>query len=304
MRTKNTVILVIVTLFVFLLVVDLLNPSYGFFAKVDAGYAGVVDYFGDVRDQPLKPGFHITKYFEHVHPVSIRTEKTTYTVEAFSSDIQQVVMTISVNSNVSEDSAGVLYKKVGMKYKDTLLEPKIQENSKVVISKYTAEALIENREKLSGEVLEKMKKDISPYGINVTSVSIENLDFTDAFESAVEAKQVATQEKQRAKTQEEQKTMETQQAAERARIDAEAKANVEKIAADAEAYAVSVKAQAEAEANRQISESLTRDLIDYVQANNWNGQLPDTYVGGEGAIPVIQTSKDELVHEEIKNENK
>lgn len=304
MRIKNAVILVIVTLFVLLLVVDLLNPSYGFFAKVDAGYAGVVDYFGDVKDQPLKPGFHITKYFEHVHPVSIRTEKTTYTVEAFSSDIQQVVMTISVNSNVSEDSAGVLYKKVGMKYKDTLLEPKIQENSKVVISKYTAEALIENREKLSGEVLEKMKKDISPYGINVTSVSIENLDFTDAFESAVEAKQVATQEKQRAKTQEEQKTMETQQAAERARIDAEAKANVEKIAADAEAYAVSVKAQAEAEANRQISESLTRDLIDYVQANNWNGQLPDTYVGGEGAIPVIQTSKDELVHEEIKNENK
>ena len=302
MGIKNTIIIIIVAMVIIGFAVDLINPSYGFFAKVNAGYAGVVDYFGDVKDMPLKPGFHITKYFEHVHPVSIRTEKTTYTVEAFSSDIQQVVMTISVNSNVSEDSAGVLYKKVGMKYKDTLLEPKIQENSKVVISRYTAEALIENREKLSGEVLEKMKKDISPYGINVTSVSIENLDFTDAFESAVEAKQVATQEKQRAKTQEEQKTMETQQAAERARIDAEAKANVEKIAADAEAYAVSVKAQAEAEANRQISESLTRDLIDYVQANNWNGQLPDTYVGGEGAIPVIQTSKDDSVQEEMKND--
>ena len=304
MRIKNTIIMIIVAMVIIGLAVDLINPSYGFFAKVNAGYAGVVDYFGDVKDQPLKPGFHITKYFEHVHPVSIRTEKTTYTVEAFSSDIQQVVMTISVNSNVSEDSAGVLYKKVGMKYKDTLLEPKIQENSKVVISKYTAEALIENREKLSGEVLEKMKKDISPYGINVTSVSIENLDFTDAFESAVEAKQVATQEKQRAKTQEEQKTMETQQAAERARIDAEAKANVKQIEADAEAYAITAKAEAEANANKQISESLTRDLIDYVQANNWNGQLPNTYVGGEGAIPVIQTSQDELVHEEIKNENK
>lgn len=304
MGIKNTIIMIIVAMVVIGFAVDLMNPSYGFFAKVNAGYAGVVDYFGDVKDQPLKPGFHITKYFEHVHPVSIRTEKTTYTVEAFSSDIQQVVMTISVNSNVSEDSAGVLYKKVGMKYKDTLLEPKIQENSKVVISKYTAEALIENREKLSGEVLEKMKKDISPYGINVTSVSIENLDFTDAFESAVEAKQVATQEKQRAKTQEEQKTMETQQAAERARIDAEAKANVKQIEADAEAYAITAKAEAEANANKQISESLTRDLIDYVQANNWNGQLPNTYVGGEGAIPVIQTSQDELVHEEIKNENK
>lgn len=290
---KKIIISIIAGIFITLLVLDLITPEFGFFAKVEAGHVGVVDYFGDVKDTPLKPGFHVTRYFDHVHPVSIRTQKTSYTVEAFSSDIQQVVMTISVNSNVSEDSAGILYKKVGMKYQETLIAPKIQENSKVVISKYTAESLIENREKLSGEVLEKMQKDISPYGINVTSISIENLDFTDAFESAVEAKQVATQEKQRAKTQQEQQTMEAEQAAAREKIKAEAEATVNKINAEAAAYAINTKAEAEANANKQISESLTPELIEYVKANNWNGKLPSTFVGNSDAIPVINLPEQE-----------
>lgn len=303
MKMKSVAIIIVLAVLVVLFTVDLINPSYGFFAKVNAGYAGVVDYFGDVRDEPLKPGFHVTRYFEHVHPVSIRTEKKTYEVVAFSSDIQQVMMIVSINMNVSEESAGVLYKKVGMNYQRTLIEPKIQENSKVVVSGYTAEKLIEKRELLSGQILEKMQNDISPYGINVTDVAIENIDFTDAFEAAVEAKQVATQEKQRAKTQEEQKTMEAQQTAERMRIKVEAEANTKRVEAEAEAYAIQIKAEAEANANKQVSESLTRDLIDYVQANRWNGELPSTYLGESNAIPVIQTesaSNQEEVSDETR----
>lgn len=299
---KKIIISVLLAIFVSLLVIDLLNPTYGFFAKVDAGYAGVVDYFGDVKDTPLKPGFHVTRYFEHVHPVSIRTQKTTYIIEAFSSDIQQVVMTVSVNANVSEESAGILYKRVGMHYQDTLIEPKLQENAKVVVSKYTAEALIENREILSREILEKMQDDISPYGIKVTDVSIENLDFTDAFEAAVEAKQVATQEKQKAKTQEEQKTMEAQQAAEREKIKAETEASVRKIQADSEAYAIQAKAEANAQANMKISESLTQELIDYTKAQTWDGKLPTTYVGNDGSIPIIQSTQEHQTTDPIFEE--
>lgn len=59
------------------------------------------------------------------------------------------------------------------------------------------------------------------------------------------------------------------------------------MAADAEAYTVTAKAQAEAEANRQVAASLTEALIDYVEAQNWNGELPQTYVGSEDALPVL-----------------
>lgn len=282
--------LIFAVIFFALLVVDILNPEFGFFAKVDTGYVGVVSLFGATKDEPLKPGFHVTNWFAHVHPISVRTEKSTYEIEAFSADIQQVIMKISINTNVSDESAGVLYKKVGMNYEGKLIDPKLQENAKVVVSKYTAESLISNREVLSGEIKNKMVEALKPFAINVTSVSIENIDFTDAFEAAVEAKQVATQEKQKAKTQEEQKTMEAQQAAEREKIKAEADANVKKINADAEAYSIKTRADAEAEANKKISESITPDLIEYVEANNWDGKLPATFVGGDEAMPIIQTN--------------
>lgn len=290
---KRVIITVAVTFLIVLTAIDLFTPEFGFFAKVESGNVGVVDFFGDVKDTPLKPGFHVTRYFEHVHPISVRTEKASYIVEAFSSDIQQVTMAVTINYNVSEESAGVLYKRIGMRYQDTLLSPKVQENSKVVVSGYTAEALIEHRSELGKKITDLMRGDIDPYGINVTDVSIENLDFTDAFEAAVEAKQVATQEKQRAKTQQEQATMEAQQEAERKKIAAEAEANVKKINADAEAYSIQAKADAESEANKKISESLTDKLVDYTQAKKWNGELPKTYVGSDEAMPIIQAGETE-----------
>ena len=126
---------------------------------------------------------------------------------------------------------------------------------------------------------------MTQYGIYVSAISIENIDFTDAYEAAIEAKQVATQEKQRAKTVQEQQTMETEQKAERAKIEAQAAADVAKINADAEAYTVKVQAEAQAEANKKINASLISELINYVYANNWDGKLP-VYAGGDN-IPVL-----------------
>jgi regulator of protease activity HflC (stomatin/prohibitin superfamily) len=266
-------------------IVDIFNPGYGWFATVQAGHVGVVERFGKVRESTLPPGFHLTSYFEHVRPVDIRTQRHNYVTEAFSSDIQQVGLTIAVNENISPEAAYKLYTTVGMNYLENLLEPRLMENAKVVISKYTAESLIANREKLSSEVLVKMQKDMAQYGIIVTAISIENIDFTDQYEAAIEAKQVATQEKQKAQTEQERMTMEETQQAERKRIAAQAAADVQKINADAEAYAVQVKAEAEAEANKKLNASLTVDLIEYNKILHWDGKLP-TFTGG-GTVPII-----------------
>ena len=50
-----------------------------------------------------------------------------------------------------------------------------------------------------------------------------------------------------------------------------------------------MKAEAEAEANEKIAATVTEELIDYTQAQNWNGKLPGTYIGSGSAIPVIKT---------------
>jgi regulator of protease activity HflC (stomatin/prohibitin superfamily) len=279
-------IVALVVIIVIGVAIDIFNPAYGWCATVPAGHVGVVEHFGQVRESTLQPGFHMTGFFEHVHPVDIRTQRHNYQTECFSSDIQQVDLSIAVNENISPDAAYKLYTTVGMNYLENLLEPRLLENTKVVISKYTAESLIANREKLSAEVLVKMQENMAQYGINVTAISIENIDFTDQYEAAIEAKQVATQEKQRAQTEQDRMTMETEQAAKRKKIEADAAAEVQKIEADADAYAIKAKAEAEAEANDKINKSLTDALISYVQMNKWNGALPQ-FVGGDSTIPVL-----------------
>ena len=289
---------VLAAVLVILFIVDLFVPTYGFFAKVDSGYVGIVTHFGKIKDNVLPAGFHMTGFFEHVHPINVRTQIKSGEIVAFSSDIQQVSLLASINYNVTPEAANTLYRTISGDYFATLISPRMNENVKVVVSNYTAESLIASRETLSAEVLVLMQRDLEPYGITATAISIENIDFTDAFESAVEAKQVATQEAQRAKTQQEQQTMEAQQEASRRKISAEAAADVTRTEADAKAYETRVQAEAEAEANKKIAESITKDLIDYVQAQNWDGKMPGTYVGTGDAMPIIHAGSTDEIKEE------
>ena len=253
---------------------------------VPTGYTGIVTTFGKVHENTLDAGLHFHAPWDNVITMDNREQKVNFTLQAFSKDIQQVDVQGSINYNIDKQTAMNLYRDVGVEYANILIQPRIQEDVKIVIAKYTAENLIANRQNAADEIFELIKAELEPKGIHVISFAIENIDFTDAFESAVEAKQVATQEKQKAQTQQEQKTMETEQAAKRQKIEAEAAAEVQKIEADAEAYALKVKAEAEAEANKKLNASLTDQLINYNQILRWDGKLP-TFMGGEGTMPIL-----------------
>lgn len=124
---------------------------------------------------------------------------------------------------------------------------------------------------MAAQIEEVLSKKLAAYNIELVGASIENMDFTDAFTDAVEAKQVAEQNKLRAETEAQQRVLEANAAAEIKRIEAEA-----------DAYELTTRAEAEAEANRKIAESLTEALIAYTYAENWNGELP-TFMTGDGA---------------------
>ena len=258
---------------------------------IPTGYTGIVTTFGKVHDTTLDAGISFKAPWDDVIRMDNREQRVKFELEAFSKDIQEVQIVGSVNLNIDKATAMNLYREVGTDYLNILVAPRVQEDVKAIVSKYTAEELISNRNSLSDSMCELLRDDLKVNGINVVAVSIEDIDFTDAFTNAVEAKQVATQEKQRAKTQQEQQTMEAQQEAERKKIAAEAAAEVQRIQADAAAYEIQVKADAEAEANEKIAMTITSELIDYTQAQNWNGQLPATFVGSNDVIPVIQPEK-------------
>ena len=257
-------------------------------ATVQTGYTGIVTTFGKVEDMTLEAGFHFKTPFQKIISMDNREQKDTFTTEAFSSDIQQVNIIGSINYAINKSTAMNLFKEVGTDYFNKLVYPRMLEITKGVFSKYTAENLVANRQRLSEAIREGLHAELDQYGINVISVSIENLDFTDAFTDAVEAKQVAAQKKLQAEIEQGQMTMETQQQAERKRINAEAEASVAKINADADAYALQVRSEAEAEANKKIAESLTENLIRFNEVKAWDGKLP-TYMAGKGSstVPIL-----------------
>ena len=277
---RNT--LIILALAVVLLIVISTTCT----AVVPTGYTGILTTFGKVEDYTLDAGFHFKSPFQRVVTMDNREQKTAFTTQSFSSDIQQVDIVGSINYSINKNTAMTLYREVGTQYFSTLVMPRLLENTQAVFSKYTAENLVAAREDLSVTIRTKLSEEMERYGINIISVSIENIDFTDSFTDAVEAKQVAAQKKLQAEIEQEQQTMESRQAAERRKISAEADASVKKTEADASAYAIRVQAEAEAEANTKISGSLTPDMISWKRIIQWDGKLPVFY-GGSGSFPIL-----------------
>lgn len=252
---------------------------------VPTGYTGIITTFGKVHDQALDAGINFHAPWDNVIKMNNREQKLPFTLQAFSADIQEVAVTGSVNLNINKSTAMNLYKEVGTDYINIIANPRILEDVKTVFSRYSAENLIAQRSSLSGEIAKLLTDDLQNVGLNIINVAIEDIDFSDAYTNSVEAKQVATQEKQRAQTMQEQQTMEAQQAAERQKIAAEAAAEVQKINADAAAYAVKVQAEAQAAANHELATSLSDELIRYNTVNQWDGKLPT--ISTDNAMPVI-----------------
>lgn len=270
-------------------------------AIVPTGYTGIKTTFGKVEDDTLSSGVNFIMPWQSVIKMDNRTQKVQMDTQAFSSDIQQVDIKLSVNYNIDQETAQILYKTVGTEYYDNVMYPRIQENTKAVFSQYTAESLVEKRNKLSDEIALTTASDMKQYGITIVSVSIENIDFTDAFTDAVEAKQVAAQKKLTAETEQAQKTMEEEAQAKRAIIAENAKAEQAVIAAKADLEVVQIQAEAslyagqrEAEMNQRIAEALTQPLISYYWIKQWDGKLPSTMLGNDPSIMLTLDNKDIL----------
>ncbi len=244
--------------------------------SVPTGHTGVVTTFGRVENYTLDSGIHFTLPWQEVVKMDNRVQKQTVDLSCFSSDIQEVALTYTINYQIKKSDAMTIYSSIGTDYYNTVIMPSVAESVKVVTARYTAENLVGQRSDLAAAIESDLAEKLIRYNIEVVSTSIENMDFTDAFTNAVEEKQVAQQNKLRAETEAEQKV-----------IEAEAAAQVKKVEADADAYEVQARARAEAEANQKLADSLTDTLISYIYAQNWNGELPRFMSGENGMVPVF-----------------
>lgn len=267
--------------------------AFSMIKTVPTGYTGILTTFGKVEPNTVSAGVHVIAPWQKIVKLDNRTQKVSVETDTFSKDIQQVKVSLAVNFCIDQATAQELYKTVGVNYYESVVLPRILENVKAVVAEYSAENLVAKRGELSDEILTRLTDDAAAYGINIISISVEDIDFTDEFTDAVERKQVATQNKLAAETEQAQKTMEEQAAADRAVISAKAKAEQDVIAANAELEVTKIQAEAalyagekEAEMNKRIAESLTPNLVKYYYIKQWEGVLPKTVLGEDNSFMI------------------
>jgi regulator of protease activity HflC (stomatin/prohibitin superfamily) len=266
----------------------------GMYTTVPTGHTGILTTFGRVENTTLEAGLHMKSPFQEVIAMDNRTQKQTLELLCFSSDIQEVSISYSINYQIQKANAQTIYKTIGKDYYHVVMEPRIQDAVKSVMAKYTAESLIEHREKLSASITEILVQELSVYNIEVINTAIENMDFSDAFTQAVEEKQVAQQQLLKAQTEQAQRTMEQEAEAERQQIAASAEAAIAVIGAEADKEVLRIQADAaeyagqkDAAVNEALAKSLTDTLLEYYEIKQWDGKLPEYYVAGVDSVSPI-----------------
>ena len=215
------------------------------FSQIDAGFRGVKLTWGKVVSDSLPEGLYFYNPIStSMVAIDTRLQREKIQLETYTKDIQQATMKLTLNYNIDPMKAHELYQRIGLAYQNTLIEPNVLSAVKDVVGKVEADKFVNNREIVTQEIKEKISAILAPSNIIVQEVAIEDISFSGAFENAIEAKQIATQEAIKAQNETVRVTEEGKQQVIKAKADADS----QKAASDARAYAIKVESEAKAEA--------------------------------------------------------
>lgn len=229
-------------------------------ARVGTGEIAVMTQFGRVTGQELGEGFHIKNPFDVAHIYDIKVQKLEADAAAASKDLQDVKAKLVINYELEAGKVSDIHKTVGELYKEKLIDNSIQEVVKASTAKFDATQMITDRPAVKAEAFNTLRDRLKPYGIVVRELSITNLEFSPEFTKAIEDKQVAQQEAQRAVF-----------VAEKAKQ--EAQADIERARGQAESQRLLTSTASEQ------SIELKRLEVQQQAIAKWNGALPTTSLG-------------------------
>lgn len=254
LNVKGSIKKAIIILIIFLLFITLLKS----FQSVPTGYVGIKTRFGKVSDDVIQEGLNFKiPYIEKIVLMDCRTQKSEVDSSTASKDLQEVSLNVAVNYNVNRDTSYELYRQVGINYESIIISPAILESVKSITAQYTAEELITKRAEVSNKMEETLKEKIEARGFNVVDFNITDLDFSAAYNQAIEKKQVAEQQAKQAEYELQKSKIEN-----------------EKKIAEAEANAKVMQVQ---DATTTENALKLKELeIQKAAIEKWNGVLPST----------------------------
>ncbi len=218
------------------------------FRTVDTGEVAVVKHLGEAKETRTA-GTYFDFWLLNTYEIyDAKVQNVEIATSAYSSDAQTMDVTMTLQYQIMSNKVVDIAKQYGSL---AILQSRIEsiaiEKTKSVLSSYKAMDIISDRASMSPKVEESIKNAIAEeYHVTIATVVLTNIDFSDAFETAVEDKMIAEQNQLRA---------EYENAAKIAAAEAEAKAAVQKAEGEAQAKLKEAEAQidiAKAEAEAKL----------------------------------------------------
>lgn len=202
---------------IFVIVIAASSATY----VVDPGYRGVEVVLGKVSPVAKGEGFGMKLPFvSRIHQVLIRQQTATFIADCYSSDLQQVKISLRVLYRMPESKVVSLFSDYQGAPFASLVQPRVAEAIKELTALRTAELIVQKREDIKVGSFDAARKKIGDL-IILEDVVVEDIELTSVLERAIEAKMVQQQEAARAKFAQQQAEVEANTAVIKARGEAE-----------------------------------------------------------------------------------
>ena len=253
---------------------------------VNEGHIGIVKRFSEAKEQ-VNPGLHFkVPFIDSVEEIEVRTRKNEEKMASSTKEQMPVTVSVSVNWTVDKTAALELFRQYGglTQFESRILDPRFRSATKDVIPQFDAEKLIQDRASAIQAIEANLIEEMKDIPVTVDNIQIENIQLPAKYLTSIETKQT---EKNLAAA-EEHKLARQNLEAQRDVNTAKAKADGIKLVAIAEAESIRIKGLAEAEAITAKAKALGDNplIVKLTEAQNWDGKLPTTILGGQN-MPIL-----------------